>query len=396
MKQLLDDLCALISIKDAQAALEFMLSRAEQEGFSTKNLDGLCGYVDFGEGADIFAILCHLDVVAAGEGWTADPFRARIENGRLYGRGALDDKGPAVMAFYAMKAVRDQGLMPSMKIRLILGTDEESGAWRCMARYKETEQAPAMAVTPDGDYPVINREKGIAHYRVFCGARGDFTLTSTQTINMVPDFCEAVLPGGETLRASGKAAHASTPQEGENAILKLLAAHPLEHPLTDFARTYMDLTGEALGISQSDDSGPLTLNAGILNICDKNAELCIDIRYPISANEDKIFETLAQKAAPYGLSVSRLSVQPPLYVDGKSPFVTALLKVYEEVTGEAAAPIAIGGGTYARAFSNAVCFGACFPDTPAVMHQKDEFISLSDLEKNLAIYTRMLAVLCCK
>ena len=157
----------------------------------------------------------------------------------------------------------------------------------------------------------------------------------------------------------------------------------------------MDLTGEALGISQADGSGPLTQNAGIMNIKNGDAELCIDIRYPVSADEEQIFKTLVQKAAPYGLSVSRLSCQAPLCVDGESPFVTALLGVYKDVTGEDAEPIAIGGGTYARAFQNAVSFGPCFPNTPAVMHQKDEFISLRDLEKNLAIYTRMLAVLCC-
>ena len=74
-------------------ALDYTLSLCQRMGFHTKNADGLYGYAEIGEGAEIIGCLGHLDVVPAGDGWHYPPYAGTIDGGRLYGRGTIDDKG---------------------------------------------------------------------------------------------------------------------------------------------------------------------------------------------------------------------------------------------------------------------------------------------------------------
>ena len=99
-------------------------------------------------------------VVPAGSGWTSDPFTLTRKDGRLIGRGVLDDKGPAISSLYALRAIKEAGIPLKRRVRIFLGCDEERG-WACVNRYKQTEPNPTLAFTPDGSYPVINSEKNI-------------------------------------------------------------------------------------------------------------------------------------------------------------------------------------------------------------------------------------------
>lgn len=111
--------------ENANKALEYMLDLGTKLGFRTKNIDGYCGYIEFGEGEKLLGIIGHLDVVPAGEGWKHPPFSATIEDGKIYGRGAIDDKGPVIAALYAMKVVMDNYKLQK-RVRLILGLNEEN------------------------------------------------------------------------------------------------------------------------------------------------------------------------------------------------------------------------------------------------------------------------------
>ena len=128
--------------KGVNDALEHALALAEQMGFRTKNVDGYFGYVEYGEGEEMVAVLGHLDIVPVGDDWTYDPW-GEIVDDRIYGRGTLDDKGCIIGALYALDAVRNLAGTLKRRVRIIFGTNEETGS-RDMVRYNETEETPVM------------------------------------------------------------------------------------------------------------------------------------------------------------------------------------------------------------------------------------------------------------
>lgn len=189
------------------ASLTSLLELGEKEGFTTKNLDGFAGHIEWGEGDDIVGVLCHVDVVPPGDGWTSDPFSADIRNGRIYARGAIDDKGPTMAAFYALKIVKDMNLPLSKRVRIIIGTDEESD-WRCVEHYFKHEEMPTLGFAPDADFPIINAEKGIIDTSLLIPHRSnqadaETVLVSFQSglrLNMVPDAAKAIIEGPKKKR----------------------------------------------------------------------------------------------------------------------------------------------------------------------------------------------------
>ena len=145
--------------EDCNKALEYMLNLGKRLGFRTKNIDGYCGYIEFGEGKDLVGIIGHLDVVPSGDGWTYPPFEATIKDNKIFGRGAIDDKGPVIASLYAMKAVTEN-LKVNKRVRLILGLNEENG-WKCINYYKKHEELPSIGFSPDANFPCIYAEKHI-------------------------------------------------------------------------------------------------------------------------------------------------------------------------------------------------------------------------------------------
>jgi succinyl-diaminopimelate desuccinylase len=415
------------------ASLTSLLELGEKEGFTTKNLDGFAGHIEWGEGEDIVGVLCHVDVVPPGDGWTSDPFSADIRNGRIYARGAIDDKGPTMAAFYALKIVKDMNLPLSKRVRIIIGTDEESD-WRCVEHYFKHEEMPTLGFAPDADFPIINAEKGIIdasllipHHHTNKAASETVlaSFTSGLRLNMVPDAAEAVLEGSnieevlasfqDMLRVTdqkgaaeiengqlilsmhGLSCHAMEPNNGVNAGIKLaefLSQTELDEAGQRFVQVVTDkfsddTRGKKLNIACEDDiSGELTLNVGTLRYTEgQGGELGINIRYPVTA-ESKMIRDAFESASEFELGEFKDS--KPHHVSADHPLVKTLQKVYEGQLGKKADLISIGGGTYARSLEAGVAFGPLFPGRPDSAHQKDEYIEIDDLLRATALYAQAI------
>lgn len=417
-------------------ALEYILNLASKMGFETKNLDGYAGYIEFGEGTETVGILAHVDVVPEGKGWTYPPYGGEIHDEKIFGRGTLDDKGPAISTLYAMKTLKESNVKLNKKIRMIIGTNEETG-WGCMKYYFEHESAPNMAFTPDADFPVIHGEKGIIAFdlvkkleNVSCGDIIVKSIDGGNAVNMVPDYCEALLEvkdadeldkklkqfiektgydlsiecEGELvkIKAKGVSAHGSTPEKGENAITYLMLflgdIIDCHCDMCDFINMYNKKIafkhyGEGIGCGLEDDiSGKLNFNPGIIKTTDEEIRLSINVRYPIKSSDKDVYDGIRKNLDGTDIVlVEDEGGMKPLYVPKNNPLVEKLMKVYREETGDMESePITIGGGTYARAMDNAVAFGPVFPGQVEVAHQKNEYISIEHLMKITKIYTKAL------
>lgn len=384
--------------KGAADCLKYFLSLAERLGFQTKNYDNYVGEVLFGEGEE-FAILCHLDVVPAGDGWNKDPFGGEIADGKIWGRGTTDDKGPAVCSLFALKALKDEGFVPKKKIKLIVGCNEECG-WGCIDHYNQVAHMPETGFSPDADFPVIYAEKGILQIVLrFPLADAPFTAFSGGGAgNMVCDKCYAQTTAVDPDRARslglqeqdgklfsfGKSAHGSTPELGKNAMLPLLQYFAND----DRIRHIIDcLFLDRYGLkSLFDETGNLTMSPNVVSFDGQTLSVTVDIRYPASLPESAVLEKLAK----FGVGYEILHEQAALYHEKDSPLIQTLLSVYEECTGISAQPIAIGGGTYARALKNGVGFGPEMPGDEATIHQPNEYIALDRIELLLNIYKRAI------
>ena len=214
-------------------ALDYTLSLCQRMGFHTKNADGLYGYAEIGEGAEIIGCLGHLDVVPAGDDWHYPPYAGAIDGGRMYGRGTIDDKGPTLIALFAAhdvaQAYERAGKPMPRRIRFIFGQTEESGPWDDMAAYVAHEEPVRFGFTPDADFPAIYCEKGILrlHLTMPLTDSGILDAKGGTVVNMVPDACTVTTAAG-TYQAAGKCAHGSTPWRGENAIDRTMEQLPAE------------------------------------------------------------------------------------------------------------------------------------------------------------------------
>ncbi len=422
----LAELIAIESVRSAETkgkpfgegparALNSILNMADRMGLTTKNIGNYAGHAEYGEGAEVAAVVAHVDVVPAGEGWETDPFMLTRKGDLYFGRGTADDKGAAVVALYCLKALKDENITGKRRLRVIFGAGEETGS-NDLEMYLKSEQMPMMAFTPDSEYGICNREKGII--RLSLTARNDSSVIrefiSGTVVNAVPSKAAAVLccsdevyqqleraaektegnfefektTDGARITSLGKASHAMQPQEGFNAaayLIKLLSEVFAPEELGSLIRFLSErvgteLYGESMGIEQSDEpSGPLTLNLGLVNLCADNASAGIDIRYPVTSGGEEILAAISASAEEYGLDITLNADTKPLYLPESSPFLTMLKESYQAVTAEEAALYATGGGTYARAFGGrAVAFGPFFPNEPdRRLHNSNENIDIN-------------------
>jgi len=409
---------------EARQALDTAMADCQRFGLKTEIFDGYAGHADLGEGStrDALAILAHLDVVPVGDGWTYDPFEAKRENGKIYGRGTSDDKGPAVAALFAMRAVKEAGIPLRRKVRLILGCDEECGS-ADMAYYKKVTEMPRSGFSPDADYPVINIEKGGVHLRLSGETSPEglqvLSMRVGERTNVIPGFASALVEGDEQLalraeeagkklgfpvsakvgngavilETTGLTGHAAFPSHGRNAIgqmLLLFRELGVQGALMELADSVgMTYGGEKLGIAMRDDlSGELTASLDIIRIENGHVDAVLDIRYPVLFHQERMFEVLNQRLKY--LKASDDGSRPPHFVSGQTELVQELLEAYHEVTGGEKRTIAIGGGTYAQSLEEGVAFGALFPGETEMAHQADEYITEESVFQNARIFARAI------
>lgn len=423
--------------KGVKEALDFMLELGNRDGFAVKNVDNLAGHIEYGEGQEILGVLCHVDVVPAGEGWTSPPFSPEVRDGKLYSRGAMDDKGPTMAAYHALKLIKELNLPLNKRVRVIIGTDEES-KWRCVNRYFQTEEMPQIGFAPDADFPIIHAEKGIADFFIVqkpLDGLGEgikvLSFQSGQRLNMVPDYATVKLQEATedvqlqfekylsehqlkgryyseneitVFELEGKAAHAMEPKNGVNAGLYLasflaeLSLDSRAKSFFQFIKSYLfeDSRGKALGLQYTDDiTGDLTVNVGILEYhYQGKVKIGVNIRYPVTYSMENQLESLSSLLNEQGFNLTDFEDSKPHHVEKDSSLIQTLQKVYEEQTGEKANLLTIGGGTYARSLKQGVAFGPLFPGRPDVAHQKDEYIHIEDLLKASSIYAQAIFDLC--
>lgn len=408
-------------IKDA---LDYMIKLGEKDGFDCINLDGYAGHISYGSQKEYVGTIGHLDVVPAGNDWTFPAYGAVIDDNKMYGRGTEDDKGPTIAIYYALKILKELDVKLSKRIKLILGTDEET-AWRGVRHYFSLyPEIPVSGFIPDADFPLIYAEKGIS--RIFVeGDLKDSDIVHLQggfRDNMVPDYAEAQLKPNKDykllfnsflkeknyqgsveekdglvyVKVFGKSAHGSTPEFGENAIDRLfefLSEAKVDHSVVKLAKERLihDIHGEKLGVAYKDEEmGHLTINLGAMSTIDGKYRFNLNLRYPNGVKFDEVVSTLKDSVKAYGSSITVDNHQELLYVDPNSELVQKLLKVYRKHTNDMSDPITIGGGTFARALPNSVAFGPHFLEKPTYIHQKNEFIDLDDFFMAIMIYTEAL------
>ncbi len=420
-------------------ALAKTLELAEKYGFKTTNHENYVGTIDFDATKEAgLGVLCHLDVVPEGTGWSNPPYTLTLSGGKLYGRGVADDKGPAIAVLFAMRALRECGYQLSKNVRFIVGCDEESGS-SDLVYYRKKEKLPPYVFTPDGSYPVINLERGRVAGKVtrkFMTAGGSRTIVSVNggtVVNAVPDRAYATVKGFDPatiefakknvpadivieyqlkddgiieITAKGKAAHASQPEGGKNAItglIPLLGALPTNDVTGPFFASlselyvYGETDGETVGIKSSDEkSGALTFVFSKMSF--ENGEFIgqFDIRFPIcesSASVRKKMEKTLSTNGP-GLEIAEWNGVEPHYTDENSEFVQTLLSVYQEMTHKKAFCISIGGGTYVHDIEGGVAFGAEFLGDDSRMHGADEFMTLEKLVLNAKIFAEAILRIC--
>ncbi len=398
--------------KAVDQALRKALQIAADLGFRTQYGEGgYYGIAETGEGAEMLGILGHLDVVPAGKlkDWNRDPFDPIEKDGLLFGRGTQDDKGPLLASLFAVKALMDAGVRFNKRVRFIFGVDEET-LWRCINRYKETEETPALGFSPDARFPLIYAEKGLLQLNLEGKNQTSLRFSGGSAFNAVPDamFYDDVMHEEmanklddlgyayewkeDGVEVKGKAAHAMIPEEGINAINRLcIALHAIgvESKAINFIAQEIGEDPNAsriFGDCSDQPSGKLKFNVGLINLGEKE-QISIDTRIPVTVSKEEIVKKLSAAAARYGLEYKEFDWLPPLYLPKDHPVIATLMKVYHQYSGdEHSEPISLGGATYARAFKNCVAFGPLFPDEVLTEHEPNERLVLSNLFLAMKIY----------
>lgn len=406
--------------QDIQKLLERTLEICQSLGLRTHlDPEGYYGYAEIGEGEELFAVLCHLDVVPPGnlELWDTPPFKATLKDGFIIGRGAQDDKGPTAAALYALKSLMDAGETFTKRVRFIFGVDEEN-LWRCLEKYNEKEEKASMGFAPDSSFPVTYAEKGLLQVKLHSKESSSFTLKAGEAMNVVPE--DAVYTGdlvddlvrkldelgflyeqeGNAVTVKGESTHSKDAPAGINAIVRLSEA--LDSLIDNKAITFLseviqeDARGLAIfGDMRDDASGILTCNAATLEIGEEETIIGLDIRYPVTISKEVVVEKLKQAAKDSGLEYEEYDFIAPLYVPLDTPLVKTLMSVYQEKTGDKREAMVSGGATYARTMENCVAFGAQMPDAEPTLHSPNERMALENIYQAMDIYAEALYRLTC-
>ncbi len=405
--------------KGSAAAIDKALEIGASYGFATENHDYYCASIVHGDKEKELGMVAHMDVVPAGDGWSYPPYKLTVENGLLIGRGTEDDKGPAIAALYAMRFLKDTGRELPFSVRLLLGGDEERGM-NDLPYFLKSHKAPFFSFTPDSTFPVCTGEKGIGKMN-FTVAKPDSiveisggtvtnavagkataTIKGVATLPVAENICVQYNEDTTVITATGKTAHAATPEAGVNAIA-VLARYLLDNlsfndegkkSLSFLADCCGEYLGEKLGIAcETELMKYLTCVGGVLKTEGDVLVQNFNIRYPVSGSWDSLVEKASESAGAYGATLISHSHGDGYCFDPEKPEIKALTDSCELVTGKECKPFTMGGGTYARSFPNTVAFGSTLEEYRGLLgegrghaHDRDEYLSMAELEMSIKIF----------
>lgn len=404
-------------------ALALVSKWANEDNFDIDNYQGHAIKIESEENSETnqrIDLIAHLDVVGQGSNWTYPAFEGVIEENKMYGRGTVDMKRAAVVLYFVLRVIQDYKIPLKHRLCLILGTDEETNM-EDLSHYLAKEGNPDFAITPDGTFPLGIGEKGATTW--FIQGELDKVSVIQQMIggegaNNVPSQCKVIVPmidyaviqryrnekgwdiemaplnEGLQITVKGKSTHASTPELGDNAIIRALSLVRDVYQDTfaeKMVALFSDYYGNGLNVAcKSPEMGPLTSNLGTISIKDGKVEMELDCRFPQIITSDEItFQLQAKLGDKYQLS--RLFDTPAILYDLDAPGVQVLRdKFKEKYPSHSQTPELKGGVTYSKVVPNCVAFGMAFENEPMSAHQADESVNLNNLADLLAFYTETL------
>lgn len=401
---------------EVSRALDYVLQLAKRMGFEAESvLDHRVGVISTGAGEETIGILAHVDVVPPGDAanWNTPPFQMTESDGRLYGRGTLDDKGAIIASLYAMKYLLDCGAPIRKKVQMILGTQEEV-EWEDMDAYVRSYPLPDYGFTPDGEFPLCNIEKGLMTLELRLPLKqpdqpdqpredGWYLedLKAGTAANIVPGQCTAVLKRvchGEaveetTVKTEGRAVHSCQPEKGKNAIFVMadtLKDYPLQENqlwriLRMLQEKFADLYGKALGLYSESEyyNGEFVhrnvFSPNVISVKGDMVSCVVDVRFAYGTAEADIIERMRAAAAEIGGTSEVQSSLPAVYVSRDRPFMDEFGLAYEEGSGRKHQCVLAYGGSYAKAMPNIVSWGPIFPGEEDTCHEDNEYIAIDTL-----------------
>lgn len=324
-------------------ALEEVLKISTELGFHTKNIDDKIGYAQYGEDRSdgaYYGIFGHVDVMPLGEGWNSPPLSLTLRDGKLFGRGTLDNKGPILSNLYALYMLKENGVTFDRPVRIVFGTNEETG-FGCVKHYLTKEIPPTFGWTPDCKWPVVYGERGRLKVRV------------SVPESMVADLYDF-------------------------ANCKLL---------------HTNHRGEELGIAYHDeDFGMMQLRGETFGIEENQHYVEWTMCYPASCTKSDLLNQITAYL-PEKATLEVISHWAPVLYDKSSKYVQALQQVYTDVTKSDSIPVTTTGGTYAKIIPNIIAYGPSFPGQRDIAHLPNEWIGVKDLETDTIIYGLALLAL---
>ncbi len=446
MKQDLSELIAINSERDLytkrekapfgigiRKCFDKMIEIAQREGFIVKDFDGYAMHIEYGKGSEILSILGHLDTVGIHdiEKWNSDPFKLVEKDGFWYGRGVNDNKGPMIGCLYVLKVLKELGYQPNKKIRIILGGAEET-TWECMDHYFKYNEMPTYGFSPDGDFPIVNCEKGIGYYK-YVGQKSENndglyniisiksnrditrvcsrvevcvkTRSQDKLIKLLPAKVKTFMKGNNiTFIYEGISANARNPHKGDNALFKFVkdfkdieGLDSRSQVLINFLNNYFvdSLYGEKIGLYHEDiETGKTTSNLSYVILDNKGYVISFDYRYPKGINYDTVINKLKDIGVKNDLKLFTIKHMPLHYLSPDNKLINALRAAYKTITGETPELLSKGASSYARTLTNGVAFGPTFPWDIANSHKPNENINIHNFIKALLIYAETIKLLC--
>ncbi len=414
-QQFLHDLKKVISINSEKStplpnkpfgegvfqSLQAFLDIAKDMGFETINYDNYMGEIVFGEGEEL-GIIGHVDVVPAGVGWKTEPYKLSLVDGKYYGRGVSDDKGPLLASLYALKELKESGVPVNRKFRLFVGCDEESG-WQDVEYFLKSNKFPEYGFSPDGNFPVSYAEKGVVHVcfeqpelKNFYDLQGGVAVNAVcalatcrakpEGINLELLKKHGLLLEEQNLIVShGKSAHGALPHLGVNAFKNLFSyfAEMGEsvQPVCDYV--IEDKTGLH---KLNNEQGNVTLSFNLVKKTTKGYSLVCDCRIPAPLSLEDIKPYLDS----FDINYTAEEKHPPVMVEKDGWLVKSLCSAYSSITKQPAKPIYLNGSSFARVFERGVTFGAEFPDISNALHDAGENVSAKMLKMEYEIYVKAI------